>query len=73
MMGYGWGMTDFAWFGMILFWALAGVAVLIFLVRSFEGFSPQLPQTDRLLELARERLAKDELSQEGFHTLKRTR
>jgi putative membrane protein len=73
MMGFGWGMTDVAWIGMMVFWTLAGVAVLVFLARSFDGFAPQLPQAERSLELARERLAKGELSQEEFHTLKRTR
>jgi uncharacterized membrane protein len=73
MMGYGWGMTDVAWFGMILFWTLAGVAALVFLARSFEGFSPQRPRADRPLELTGERLAKGELCQETSDTLQRTR
>jgi uncharacterized membrane protein len=72
MMSYGWGITDVAWFGMIVFWTLAGVAVLVFLARSFDGFSPQLPRAERSLELARERLA-GELSQEASDTLQQTR
>jgi putative membrane protein len=56
---------------MILFWTLVIVAI-VFLVRSFDGFSPQPPRADRSLEIARERFAKGELSQAEFETLKKT-
>jgi uncharacterized membrane protein len=71
MMGYSWDMTAFGWISMMLFWVTASVAALVFLARSFEGFSPHLPRADRSLEEAGEHLAKGELSQEAADTFKR--
>ena len=71
MMGYGWGMTGFGWLGMSLFWVLI-ILALVFLVRNLDGFVPRTPRADRSLEIARERFAKGELSQEEFEAVKRT-
>jgi putative membrane protein len=80
MMGWhGWGMGG-GWFGMVLFWILAILAI-VWLARALglgrlwrdrdDGHPPQAPTEDRALAVLRERYARGEIDAEEFERRKR--
>ena len=79
MMGYGYGMGGFWGFGMMAFWILVIVGVVL-LVRWYAGEpggnssvlsrEAVIPQNHGL-EIARERFAKGEITSEEFEAIKR--
>ena len=80
MMGYGYGMGWLGGFGMVLFWGLMILGIVIF-VRWFSNESARNPppptgrngsERDQALEIARERLAKGEIKPEEFESIRRS-
>jgi len=73
---WGWGMGGLGWLGMLLFWALV-VLGIIYLVRALlagqQGGDASRPKsdTDKALDILRERYAKGEIEQEEFEQRKR--
>ena len=79
MMGYGYGMGGFWGFGMMAFWILVIVGVVL-LVRWYAGEPRGNPSVlsreaaiarNHGLEIARERFAKGEINVEEFEAIKR--
>ena len=79
MMGYGYGMGGFWGFGMMAFWILVIVGVVL-LVRWYAGETRDNPSVlsgeaaisrNHGLEIARERFAKGEINIEEFEAIKR--
>jgi len=83
MMGYGyhgdWGMGGAGWFGMILFWILAILAI-VWLLRALElgrglpGVDPhrnrRTGREDRAISILRERYARGEIDSDEFQRRK---
>ncbi|MGY2896411.1 SHOCT domain-containing protein [Deinococcus sp. UYEF24] len=77
MNGYGYGMDSggFGWIGMLLFMVVIIVGLVILVRALNQGAqvhhigSPA--ETDRTLQIVRERFARGELTKEQFETLKR--
>lgn len=75
----GYGMDGFGGLGMLIFWGLVifGIVLLVrwFSDESRRGTSPFAGRDaggrDRALEIARERLAKGEITPEEFESIKR--
>ena len=77
MNGYGYGMDSggFGWIGMLLFMVVIIVGLVV-LVRALNqgshgGHASSVFDTDRTLQIARERFARGDLTKEQFETLKR--
>ncbi len=77
MNGYGYGMDSggFGWIGMLLFMVVIIVGLVV-LVRALNqgshgGHAGSVFDTDRTLQIARERFARGELTKEQFEALKR--
>ena len=77
MNGYGYGMDSggFGWIGMLLFMAVIIVGLVV-LVRALNpgsqgGHADSVYDTDRTLQIVRERFARGDLTKEQFETLKR--
>ncbi|MFK7603608.1 SHOCT domain-containing protein [Deinococcus sp. SM5_A1] len=77
MNGYGYGMDSggFGWIGMLLFMVVVIVGLVV-LVRALNqgshgGHAGSVFDTDRTLQIARERFARGELTKEQFEALKR--
>jgi putative membrane protein len=77
MNGYGYGMDSggFGWIGMLLFMVVIIVGLVV-LVRALNpgshgGHVGSVYDTDRTLQIARERFARGDLTKEQFETLKR--
>lgn len=77
---HGWGMGGGGWFGMILFWILAILAI-VWLVRNLDlgslwrdrkdGQPPQPAAEDRAMSTLRERYARGEIDADEFERRKR--
>jgi putative membrane protein len=75
MNGWGMGMAGWGWLGMAFFWILV-IAAAVYLVKVFSEQSQNQKregnrQSDRAIEILRERYAKGDIDQEEFTKRKR--
>lgn len=74
--GYGWGWMGLGMIGMVLFWALIIVAIVV-LVRWLGGLPassvppPALPPSKTAIDILKERYARGEIGKEEFERIKR--